>query len=273
MRYLTAVATLMLLTLFTGCMSFMARNSPPHILEQGEWDTRSTEHFLFYFRPGSRTEQRIDIVMNRQEQNYDEVLELLQANDPDLQIKVFIFPTLEDKVRITSSRTYAHTVANYNTVYCIDRDPIRNVFGKLEITYLLLGKVWGACADGPFSWLLIEGIPVWSAGNWFRTELFEYMEVNLTKGKISTPYDIVIHNKISDRNIHAYPVAGAFIKYLVQRWDLAKLMQLYREGYSQEDFLRIFGLEFSAASEQFMEYCVDPESHDFSLLAPLIPLQ
>jgi len=258
----------MLLIFSAGCMSFKARNSPPHILKQGEWNTRSTEHFLYYFRPGSRTEQHIDTIMDRQERNYAEVLELLQTNDPDLQIKVFIFPTLESKIRITSSRAYAHTVADYNTVYCIDRDTIRNVFGKLEITHLLLGKVWGACAEGPFSRLLVEGIPVWSAGNWFRMELFEYMEVNLAKGKISSPYDIAVHNKTSDRNVHAYPVAGAFIKYLVQQYGLEKLMQLYKEGSSREDFLRIFGLKFSVASEQFMKYCIEPESHAFYFLAP-----
>jgi hypothetical protein len=60
----------------------------------------------------------------------------------------------------------------------------------------------------------------------------------------------------------------------VQQYGLEKLTQLYREGYSREDFLRIFGLEFSAASDRFMEYCVDPESHAFSFLtshhAPII---
>jgi hypothetical protein len=53
-------------------------------------------------------------------------------------------------------------------------------------------------------------------------------------------------------------VAGAFVKYLVQKYGLEKLVQLYREGHSQKDFLRIFGLEFPEASEQFVNYILSP---------------
>jgi hypothetical protein len=258
MRLLTAVASLMLLVFSVGCRSFMARNSPNYVLNQGEWNSRSTNHFVFYFRPGSRTERQINIIADRQENNYKEILGLLQASDPDCKIRVFIFPTLEDKIHITSSWAYAHTIGDYHTVYCIDRDTIRNVVGRREVTHLLLGEVWGPCAGGPFSWIMMEGIPVWADEDWFRMELFKYAEIIFANGNIITPYDIAMDSKISERNTLAYPVAGAFVKYLVQKYGLEKLVQLYREGHSQKDFLRIFGLEFPEASEQFVNYILSP---------------
>ena len=79
------------------------------------------------------------------------------------------------------------------------------------------------------------------------------MNLNLAKGNIGTPYDLVMHTA-ADQGFHSYPVSGAFVKYLVQQYGLEKLEQFYREGHSQEDFLRVFGLEFSTTSREFMEY-------------------
>jgi hypothetical protein len=76
------------------------------------------------------------------------------------------------------------------------------------------------------------------------------MGLNIAKGNITTPYDLVMHTA-SDQGFHGYAVSGAFVKYLVQQYGLEKLEKFYREGHSQEDFLGIFGLEFSSASREF----------------------
>ncbi len=254
MKFSATIAALMLLAIFAGCTSFMARNSPDYVLKQGEWNTRSTEHFEFYFRPGSRSEKQIDTIVEGQERNYAEILQLLDASDPKLKIKTFIFPSLEDKTRITASSVYAHAVYPHNTVYCIDSDTIRNVIGKHEVTHLIVSAVWGSLAQGPLNWIVNDGIAVWTDGHWNGTELFEYMNLNLAKGGIVTPYDLAMHNTSPDQRIHRYPVAGAFVKYLIQQYGLEKLKQLYGEGHSQKDFLKIYGLEFSEASREFIEY-------------------
>jgi len=255
MKLLATIAALIYLVFSAGCASYTARNTPDFTLKQGEWNSRSTEHFEFYFRPGSRSEEQIDNIMNGQERNYTEILQLLNAGDPKLKIKTFIFQTLEDKVRVTGSSAYAyaHVIYPHRTVYCVDSDTIKNAIGKHEVTHLIVMEVWGPWAQGPFNWIVNEGIAVWSDGHWNGTELFEYMNIYLARGNIITPYDLAMHTS-ADQGYHRYPVSGAFVKYLVQQYGLEKLEQLYREGNSQEDFLGIYGLEFSAASREFMEY-------------------
>ncbi|MDP4173008.1 MAG: hypothetical protein Q8933_03485 [Bacteroidota bacterium] len=251
---------------FCHSLSFMELNKPERVLSQGVWHSYITRHFNFYYRPGYRSSVYIDSIAAKQEENYSEVLKLFNLYDYGYKVKYFIFEDFKDYDNITGAGSFSNTyeIGNYGAVYAIDNDSLSNVTGKHEITHFLVDNFFGFGAPGPFKWLTGEGMAVWSDGGWYGEDLFDFAARKLRNDEISSPYFIVTHPEARRIQQNIYPMAGAFTKFMIRNYGLAKFLNLYQKGYTLDSFKAIFGKTFyeqNTIFENFLKRKFDEKSN------------
>lgn len=261
LKKVIVIISLIVYCCIAGCsrsLSFMEMNRPERVLQQGKWQSYSTRHFDFHYRPDSKSSRMMDIIAARQENNYTEVLRLFHLNDYGYRIMYFIFENIQDYDEVTGAANFSSTyeIGNYGSVYAIDNDTLSNVNGKHEITHFIVDNYFGFGAPGPFKWLIGEGLAVWSENEWNRTDLYEYAAKKLISNEISSPYFIVSHPEAQKIQQNIYPMAGAFTKYMVETYGLPKYLNLYQRGFNIESFRLIFGRSFYDENLLFEQFLI-----------------
>lgn len=237
----------------------MEKNQPDRVLRQGIWLTTPSRHFDFYYRPDSRSAATISAIVQKQEKYYSEVLRLFHVYDYGYKIRYFIFDSFDDYDDVTGAGDFSNTyeIGNYGSVYAIDNDTLSNVTGKHEITHYIVDNYFGFGAQGPWQWLVAEGLAVWAEDNWKGEDLYDYAAKKLAKNEMSSPYFIVTHPEAQKIQQNIYPCAGAFTKYMIETYGLAKYLNLYQKGLFIESFIQIFGTSFyeeNSRFERFLQY-------------------
>lgn len=246
-----------LMSFLPGCRpGFIERNRPEIILQDGDWLSYHTKHFDFYYRPGSKSEGRIALIANRQENNYLEILNQLHLHDHNFRAIHFIFSSFEEYDDITDAGQFGngHEIGDFNAIYSVDGYSLSNIMGKHELTHFIVDKFFGPGARGPYKWIISEGLAVWSEDNWDGMDLYEFARLKLAEGDISTPFEIVRNEETGKVMKNSYAMAGAFAKYMINAYGIAKFIRLYQQGASSEVFDQVYGMSFSGANGTFLSF-------------------
>ncbi|MCU7494812.1 MAG: hypothetical protein HF314_11770 [Ignavibacteria bacterium] len=243
--------------LLSGCRpGFIERNRPEKILQDGAWRPYYTKHFDFYYRPGSKSDSTIKMIANRQENNYLEVLNRMYLNDHNFRAIFFIFSSFQEYDDITDAGQFGngHEIGIFDAIYAVDGYSLSNIFGKHELTHFIVDKFFGLGARGPYKWIISEGLAVWMEDNWDGMDLFEFARLKLTEGNISTPYEIVRNDETGNVLKNSYPMAGAFAKYMISNYGIAKYIRLYQQGNSLDVFDQVYGMSLADMSNRFLGF-------------------
>ncbi|MGE5399349.1 MAG: hypothetical protein ACM3S2_03035 [Ignavibacteriales bacterium] len=253
-------AFILLTAVIIGCSSsFVERNRPGKILQEGDWIPYHTKHFDFFYRPASRSSERIQIIASRQENNYLEILNRLHLLDHNFRAIFFIFSSFEEYDRITDAGQYGngHEIGIYDAIYGVDDYSLSNVMGKHELTHFIVDKYFGLGIRGPFKWITSEGIAVWIEDHWDGMDLYDFARQRLSEGSISTPYSIITNDEPEKILKNSYPMAGAFAKYMIETYGVAKFVKLYQQAAVLESFEQIYGTSLIAVNNKFLEFLLD----------------
>ena len=245
------------LSLYMGCRpGFVERNRPEKILQEGDWLSFHTKHFDFYYRPGSKSEGRISIIANKQENNYLDILNQMHLHDHTFRAIFFIFSSFEEYDDVTDAGQFGngHEIGSFDAIYAVDGYSFSNIMAKHELTHFVVDKFFGVGARGPYKWIISEGLAVWSEDNWDGMDLFEFARLKIAEGDISTPYEIVINDETGNVLINSYAMAGAFAKYMIGTYGIAKYIRLYQQGNTLEVFDQIYGMTLSDMNNKFLTF-------------------
>lgn len=245
------------LSLLFGCRTgFVERNRPEKILQEGDWLSYHTKHFDFYYRPGSKSEGRIKLIANRQENNYLDILNQMHLHDHNFRAIYFIFSSFDEYDDITDAGQFGngHEIGNYDAIYGVDGYSLSNIMGKHELTHFIVDKFFGAGARGPYKWIISEGLAVWTEDSWDGMDLYEFARLRIAEGDISTPFEIIRNDETGNILRNSYAMAGAFTKYMISTYGIAKYIRLYQQGKGLEVFDQIYGMSLSDMNNQFLTF-------------------
>lgn len=246
-----------LLGFLFGCSpGFVERNRPEKILQDGQWLSYHTKHFDFYYRPGSKSEGRINLIANRQENNYLDILNQIHLHDHNFRAIYFIFSSFEEYDDVTDAGQFGngHEIGSFDAIYSVDGYSLSNIMAKHELTHFIVDKFFGTGARGPYKWIISEGLSVWSEDNWDGMDLYEFARLKLAEGDISTPYEIVHNDESGNVLRNSYAMAGAFSKYIIAAYGIAKYIRLYQQAQSLEVFDQVYGMSLSDMNNRFLTF-------------------
>lgn len=188
------------------------------------WQARETNHYVFSFFPDSLAENDIAKIIKEQEKWYALITKIFGIKNRR-KISYYLYPSRQLKQKITDNSGNAHANWDDFSVHAIYSSQIKAI-GPHEDTHLLTlswGKSLGLLRDGLAEYLH----PLWQGrphNSWARKFL-------KTKTSLSSLFDDKIFYKNLDLN---YPVAGSFVKYLIDYYGLEKFKRTYRTFSSQK---------------------------------------
>jgi hypothetical protein len=179
----------------------------------------SSSHFVFHVVPQSAADAAIDEIITERETGVSRVRDLFDLRaDLERRIDCTCYESRTHKAILTGDAMPAHTIVRTGEMHIV-WGPLMQVRGVHEDTHVLLGTL------GRGSKLLEEGAAMLAdRGAAVHLELLERLN-----GGDRPPISALADNAIfaaSDYDL-AYPLAGSFVAFLLERAGVAALKRIY----------------------------------------------
>lgn len=203
----------------------------------------SSEHYDFHYVTGSMAERDIEKIAIIQENCFKEICIFLNVY-PNFKIQYFLLETPELVGEIYGDYDPCNGFANPpNEIYAVYNEKVKCI-GYHEdahiISYLL---------NKPYSIFLREGLAMYFDKIWWDKTNEEWVKIFKKNGKYLKIKKLIENDfflKNSDEI--TYPIAGAFIKYLIDNYDKDLFISIYK--YKGDDLLRKIESSYSNKIEK-----------------------
>lgn len=183
-----------------------------------------TEHYRFFFEPGSAAERDIIQIADVQEEAYERITSYLQVNFPS-KINYHFYDTPEEVSIQYGDDEPCNGFARYpNNIYAVYNDKIKCI-GPHEDTHIIAAQI-----HIPDCVFLKEGLAMKADETWWgiENELWcryfldhdEYLSVALL---FQREYFFANGCEIT------YPIAGAFVNWMINQYSLETFLVLYKK--------------------------------------------
>ncbi len=195
------------------------------------WGVKKTPHYIFYFTSDSPAEKEIELIASRQESAYTKIHLLLNTDFISEPIRYYIYPSEELKKELMGDDGYAQAIWHDNSVHIVYTDSIKPL-GEHEDTHLLTLS-WGVSFG-----LLQEGLAEYTSGCvWHGVDedmiaRDEYEKGSLPAVPALMSHDAWVHYSENREQI-LYPLAGSFVRFLIQSYGLEVFKKIYKETNRQ----------------------------------------
>lgn len=208
------------------------------ILEVQIMKTYITNRYIFTYEENSLAAKDIEMIANGQEKCFGKICDTLKVNYPE-KIKYYLYdsPLEVGKRYGISEPINGFAVWGENEIYAVYNENIKCI-GPHEDAHLISYLI-----NAPKSNLISEGLAMYFDEKWWDVDNEQWASYYK---KINTDLSIV---KMLDNNIFdsynceiTYPIAGAFTKYLIDKFGIDKYINLYKitEEPKNNDFQKIF---------------------------------
>ena len=172
---------------------------------------KSSEHYIFHYFPDSFAEKEIDKIVDEQESAYKKIVAFLVVENHRI-INYFLYPSNKIKNEMTGNDGNGHADRDKFEVHAVYNDKIQCI-GPHEDTHLLSSSL------GLPPQLFREGLAEYLTGSWDGKSHEEWAKEFLKNDKLPNLEEMIddeIWYKYSDEI--SYPAAGAFVKYLINKF-------------------------------------------------------
>lgn len=182
---------------------------------------KQSDHYDFFFFPDSLAEKEIDKIVQIQEEAYAKILKFLNVEN-NQRIKYFLYPTNKIKGELTGDDGNGHAERETFEVHAVYNEDTKCI-GAHEDTHLLSTPL------GLPPQLLREGLAEHLSGSWHNMSHDKWAVQFLNENKVSD-----LSKMIDDEEWYewddriAYPIAGSFITYLINKLGQEKFLELYK---------------------------------------------
>ena len=178
-------------------------------------------HHVFHYPPSSRAAQDIGSLTGWIEQEYGDILRLLEVAALDLPIQTYLYPDNATKGQVTGSDGNAHANTLNFEAHSVYSASI-NALGAHEDAHLVS---YHRIGDTSFA-LMGEGLAVWVDGEWWGESLQHWASQHKASGAIPALSELIDDFWSYDSGM-TYPLAGHFFGFLVARHGVDAVKRLY----------------------------------------------
>ena len=211
--------------------------------------TYITKHYIFNYEARSLAEKDIERIAKEQERCFKKICDTLKVNYQD-KIQYYFLATPEEvgKIYGIDELINGFAVCGENKIYAVYNENIKCI-GPHEDTHIISFVI-----NMPKSSFIVEGLAMyfdekwWGVDNeiWSAYYKEEYTELSIEKLFDNDQFESL------DCEI-TYPLAGAFTKYLIDKFGITKYIDLYKvkDDIKNNDFKRIFNYEIYELETMF----------------------
>lgn len=199
-----------------------------------EYKRFKSEHYIFYFEPNSLADQEIEEIAKEQENCFQSICNTLGITFTE-KICYYLMDSPE-KVGILfggNDPINAFAVLGENKIYAVYNPDVKCI-GFHEDTHLI-----SATLGIPQSEFLLEGLAMFFDKTWWGLQNERWACYYKTKSQ-----DISIKSMLETKDFYSfdcmifYPISGAFIQFLIDRYGLERFKTLYQ--YPGSDYINTF---------------------------------
>jgi len=183
------------------------------------WFIQKSTHYVFHFLFSSIVEKEIKNIIKEQEKWYSLITKKLKIKN-SRKINYYLYPSRALKEKLTGNSGNAHTNWDDFSVHAIYSKNLK-VIGPHEDTHLLTLK-WGISIG-----FLREGLAEYLHSDWHGKSHNYWAQKYKKENKFEfeklfdNDYFYSLNPNIS------YPLAGSFVKYLINKFGLEKFKKIY----------------------------------------------
>jgi hypothetical protein len=223
-----------------------------------------SEHFVINYLPNSTAASQSVKILDLLEKSYIKIIQELDLKISPV-IKVYLYQTKKDKIRTTGEGANAHTNREKFEFFAIYNSKIKAI-GCHELVHLLTNHLgvpnyvfneglaeyfeddWGAVWNGKLQFLPHD--------EWVRRFVYgkSYVPIN----QLFEDYKFLV---LDPTGKYSYPESGSFIKYLVKKYGIEKVMLAYGQlkrkpeiDKNKHIFRSVFGLDIEQAEKDYRGY-------------------
>ncbi len=221
------------------------------------WQELRSSHYLFHYHEGALTGVDINQIVTTQESCHRHICAVLQV-EMDIPIQYFLYDNPEEVGRrypaikgygdTEPTNGFAHEPDQIHAVY--NREV--KCIGFHEDAHLISNRTMGK----PEQSLLREGLAMWFDKTWwgFPNEAWAlvYAQDSLWPGL----GNLASNERFSEySDIVTYPIAGAFVEFIIMRFGLGRFKELYGNAGDclESSFRDQFGVSLHEFEEQMLQ--------------------
>ena len=194
-------------------------------LNDEQWLTKVSEHYVFHYFPNSEAENDIDMIVRVQEKAYSKIISFLEVEPPKKKIRYYFYPNEAIKTSLVGDDWYAQSIRDEFTVHALYTKEIKPL-GEHEDTHLL-SLPWGI-SIGFFQ----EGLAEFLVGHaWDGKSHISYVKEGYKQNLYPPLTDFFEHEawlRTDDsKPLYFYSLVGAFTTFLVNKFGKDKFKELY----------------------------------------------
>ena len=193
----------------------------------------STDHYNFFFQAGDYAPAQVRLFANKREQRVLEMAARLGVEPPRRKIKFYLYTTYEDKAGRDHGRGEFDAKPQEATVSAVWNEAMPQVEG-LPDALVFVEQAWGqaghpylALAAAAYAAEVWRGQPIASWGSRITAEEGPYALEFLTHADTGTGRE----GEFLSPLVHK-PLAGELARWVVSRWKLPALRELYSKARS-----------------------------------------
>lgn len=216
-------------------------------MERCEYQSYASAHYVFYFEAGSLAEKRVVDIAQEQERCFDRVCNALGVQFPKtIQYFLLDSPVKVGKLFGGDLPCNGFAVLGENKIYATYNDDVQCI-GFHEDVHLISAAI---CI--PKSEFLMEGLAMYFDETWWGID----NEIWAGYYKAKAGYSSVAE-MLESRDFYvydcmiSYPVAGAFVKFMIGRYGMVRFLELYK--HPGMEYATVFAEIFGATLEEIEE--------------------
>lgn len=219
------------------------------------WAVSASQHFTFTYVAGTEAERDLAQIAAMARAGLAYITPTLEM---DLEGKLTIY--LTPRVFWQGGAAYG---SNTNLISYLDRNytAIETwTYFTHEGAHVVANALIQPKEEGGPGGVLVEGLAVWATGGHYRSEPIDEMAAVIAGSDSYIPLGTLRAGPFYDlQHETSYMEAGSFVKFLIERYGLDKLKQLYGQetGKPEQDeplVARLYGKSYAELEAEWLEY-------------------
>ncbi len=202
------------------------------------WERKETQHYVFYYHKYSLAEKDITSIVDIQEKCFNHICKVLHVK-MDRKINYFLCESPEEVGKLYGDNDPSNGAVRFpDTIYAVYNEDVK-CDGFHEDVHLIAYNTLG----NPPQALLREGLAMFFDKVWWGIPNEVWVQAFLKTG-LYKPISLLKGNQEFFRysEIITYPIAGAFVAYLVSVFGIKKFKKFYK--IVDDDFDKSFHFTF-----------------------------
>lgn len=225
------------------------------------WLSDTTRHARVHYVAGSVAPESVALVKQGVERAILSAYEFLGGGGDPSTIDVFLVPERGMVGRLGRLRGEANALNFWETRVVIAWLTARGWATPHEYVHVLASSEWGDTAE----WWLGEGLAV-AAGRWRGQDVHAYASCLALDERLYPMEEMIPRPRSGLDPYVAYPQAGSFVRYLIERYGKDRAREIYPAGASAAQ--RVYGRSIEGLAEEWRAALAEVASPEDGCVRP-----